>query len=274
MRFCSLIALYFLGSFALFSQTDVMKTIYVEEGYALPTPKIKYQKPTLHIGAGAIFYTGTMREKKQFDKYIRPGMGFQVGLEQRFSHFGIESNLIYGQAISTVQTQSIFQNFKTQLINGDLRLGFHLDQIMSKKISVAPFFKVGAGWLNISSQSNRYSLHGKAYHPWSDGTLRSLPEQAGNEHADILENDHSYDTDETPNKRNMAQIIGEIGLKFKILNFWDIQTSYSHFYSLGSFTSYSGKNDHYGFARMSLVYYFGQINFKKKGGIIHTQPNE
>lgn len=275
MRFRLLYLLYFsLLSIGNSQSTDVMKTLLVEEGYALPTPKIKLQKPVLNAGGGVMFYTGNMRVRKQFDKNIRPGMAFQLGLEQRFAkHFGIQTNLLYGNVISTIHTENEFKNFKTQTLQGDIRLVFNLELLTSKKASVAPFFNLGIGWLNISSKSNLLDKDGKKYFAWKDGTLRTLPEINSPTNTTIIENDYRYETDVTPTVRNMPQAIAEIGIRFKILNFWDVTASYSHFQTWKSFTAFSGKNDSYGFLKVGIQYYFGQVNFKRKGGIV-TTPTE
>lgn len=275
MKFRVLLFSFFLSGKLIYSQsTDIMKTILVEEGYALPTPQLKLRKPIIQAGSGVFFYTGEMRERKQIDKYIRPGFAAQLGIEQRFAkHFGIQINAIYGNVISTVHSPTKFQNFKSTLLSGDLRFALNFEFWMSKKTSVAPFLNFGAGFLHFQSKANLRDINGNYYFPWSDGTLRQFPEGGIDPNPSILENDNFYETDVTPNKRNSLQIMGEIGLRFKILNFWDFTTSYTHFKPFTTFTNYSGSNDHYGFVKVGIQYYFGQINFKKKGGTI-TNPTE
>lgn len=275
MKFWVLLILLFLSGKHINAQsTDIMKTILVEEGYALPTPKIKLRKPIIAAGSGVFFYTGEMRQRKQIDKYIRPGFAAQLGIEQRFAkHFGIQINALYGNVISTVHTPTTFQNFKSTLLSGDLRFALNFEFWLSKKTSVAPYINLGAGFLHFQSKANLKDVDGRNYYPWSDGTLRELPEDGFNPNATILENDLQYETDVTPNKRNSLQVMGEIGLRFKILNFWDFTASYTHFKPFTTFTNYNGNNDHYGFVKVGIQYYFGQINFKKKGGTI-TNPTE
>lgn len=266
--------IFLSGKIAYSQSTDIMKTILVEEGYALPTPKLKLRKPIIQAASGALFYTGEMRERKQLDKYIRPGFAAQLGIEQRFAkHFGIQINALYGNVISTIHTPTKFQNFKTTLVNADLRFALNFEFWMSKKTSVAPFMNVGAGYMYFESKSNLTDNQGNHYHPWEDGTLRANPENGSNPNSTILENDFRYETNVTPDKHNTMQLMGEIGLRFKILNFWDFTASYTHFKPFSSFTNFSGNNDHYGFVKVGIQYYFGQINFKKKGGTI-TNPTE
>lgn len=265
--------IWYMGLGIAWAQSpDVMKTVVVTEGFSYPTPKIKYWKPVLQVGSGAFFYTGSMRMQKQFGRQVHPGFGLQIGLEQRIGKYiGIQNNLIWGHVNSEIQSTHEFKNFKTRVLSGDIRLALHFDLISSKKSSVAPFFNIGAGWLNISSKSDIRNDKNEIYYAWEDGTLRPEAQVLGNAQAPILERDYVYESDVTPPLRNMPQLVGELGVKFKILNFWDIILSYSHFYSFGSFTGYSGKEEQYGLAKLGLNYYFGQIRFKKNGGEV-TEP--
>lgn len=252
--------------------TDVMRTLKVEEGYRSPQPRLKLRYPVIHAGAGAIFYTGEMRAQKQFDKFIRASWGVQLGIEQRVGRYlGFQAHVLYGHVTSNVQTAWEFKNFKSRIISPDIRITLHFEHITSKRASVAPFISAGAGMVHFESRTDLYDKNGVRYHAWQDGSLRSKPEQPGNENALLLERDYRFDTDVTPPRRNVFQVVGEAGIKFKILNFWDFQLSYTQYYSFGSFTSYSGKNDSYGFMKAGLTYYFGQVKYLKKTGTAPVQ---
>jgi len=255
-------------SSVLYAQnSDIMRTLKVDEGYARPDPKLKLRYPVLHAGAGAVFYTGSMRAQKQYDKFIRASWGLQFGIEQRVGRYiGFQAQLLYGHVTSNVQTAWEFKNFRSRIISPDIRIALHFDHITSRKASVAPFISVGAGMLHFESYTDLYDKNNIFYHAWQDGTLRSKPELPGNENALILERDYRFDTQVTPARRNVFQLTGEAGIKFKILNFWDFQFSYTQYYSFGSFTPFSGKNDSYGFMKAGLTYYFGQVNYLKKTG--------
>lgn len=235
-----------------------------DEGMASPDADTRYQLPIVFVGSGPSFYTGNIKGPRNLSKFGGVRWGVNAGVEQRFGkYFGAKANLFYGRTAGEKHTFTEFQNFQSRLITGDLRFAFHFDHLLGKFEAVTPFVAVGVGYINFRTKSDLRDSDDRIYHLWDDGSFRDQP-QTGQTNGNPVElqRDFSYET--IVNKSGNTVIFPiELGLRFKLHDYFDLGLGYTHTFMLNRFLPNTGikGTDHYGYLSGTVYWYLGQ--FKK-----------
>ena len=87
-------------------------------------------------------------------------------------------------------------NFKSTVTTGGLQLTYNFHQFLRPEHVVEPYISVGFESVEFLSKTDLYDKDGIAYNYWSDGTIRSLPENAANAGDAVqLQRDYTYESD-------------------------------------------------------------------------------
>lgn len=153
-------------------------------------------KPIIGLGAGVFNYFGEVNNNQRTNPLIN-NYGFQASVIKNFTpDWGIRFDVAYGRMSAREQTADVFRNFSSEIVTFNLHATYNFAGILRPGRFMNPYLSVGIGAINFDAKGDLRDENGVAYNNWSDGTLRSLPEVAGNENnAEILRADHVYETD-------------------------------------------------------------------------------
>lgn len=120
-------------------------------------------------------------------------VGYDLGLSQKLSpvtEFSLE--FLYGNLAETQYTPTSNWNFQSTIAGGGINFLF---KILPKQ-DVTPYVIIGVESYEFLSRADIYDQYGNEYYSWSDGTLRSTPQNASNAaYAKILNLNYDYSTD-------------------------------------------------------------------------------
>lgn len=153
-------------------------------------------QPFVSLGAGPMTYYG--------DMYRYPGTnavmgnwGVNLGIGVRVSDY-LDAELFYGNGWIAFNENTINRhaNFKSKIITGGLLFTYNFDNFFKESPVIHPLLILGISNVEFNSKSDLKDKNGIFYNYWSDGSIRSLPENSQNaDNAEILERDNTYETD-------------------------------------------------------------------------------
>jgi hypothetical protein len=152
-------------------------------------------QPVIRIGAGLLSYIGNVKSGAGTTNFQSPTdgrFGFDIGLSQRLSNVTEFSlNFLDGTLAETERTTDAVWNFQSNIVGGGFSFLF---KILPKQ-DMTPYFIVGVETFGFSSNAD-INDNGLEYYTWSDGTLRSLPQNSPNAaSAKVLNLSYNYSTD-------------------------------------------------------------------------------
>ena len=120
---------------------------------------------------------------------------------------------------------------------------------------------VGVGYINFRTKSDLRDSEDRIYHLWDDGSFRDQS-QTGQTNGNPVElqRDFSYET--IVNKSGNTVIFPiELGLRFKLHDYFDLGLGYTHTFMLNRFLPNTGIKgaDHYGYLSGTVYWYLGQL---------------
>ena len=153
-------------------------------------------KPIIGLGAGVFNYFGEVNNNQRTNPLVN-NYGFQASVIKNFTpDWGIRFDVAYGRMSAREQTADVFRNFSSEIVTFNLHATYNFAGILRPNRFMNPYISLGVGAVNFDAKGDLRDENGVAYNNWSDGTLRSLSETAGNENnADILRADYVYETD-------------------------------------------------------------------------------
>jgi len=246
----------------LFAQ-DYFK-IPKDSGWIELEPDFKHSLPILKIFGGGLMYIGDLQNEENFRRYwgFRPAFG--GGVDQRFGKwFGLSANFTYGWVASERKTLQEFVNFRSRIINVDIRTMFHLDYLLMKKQLVSPYVSCGLGYINFKTFSDLKDANGQTYYLWNDGQLRNQPQnQTQQGFPEVLKRDYTFETDITPSKNNFINFPVSIGFQFKMHRYWNYYLESNYFFTLSKFTesSLQRRRDSYFFLNTGIRFFISQFD--------------
>lgn len=153
-------------------------------------------RPLIGLGAGMMSYIGNVKpfgiSSIQNPMMGRPG--FDLTISQPLSPF-TEFSLygLYGSVSVNERTvNAVNWDFQSTIAGGGIHLFF---KILPKE-QITPYVMIGIESFEFLSKADLYDQYGNEYYFWSDGTIRSLPQNSSSAgQATILEQSYNYQTD-------------------------------------------------------------------------------
>lgn len=188
-------------------------------------------KPVIGLGSGVFNFYGDVK-----NNYINPVLGdygykFNVSsfLDQK-RYYTLNLYFLYGKISGNERSFTDLArnlNFKTDLVNFGASLEYNFDHVFRKNKYIKPFLSAGIENIQFTPKGDLLDQNGNAYHYWSDGTIRNIPEINDDiALSTILHRDYKYETDlrkreETLHglgsySQNTFAIPLDAGLNFKI----------------------------------------------------------
>ncbi len=219
----------------------------------------------ISVGAGVLIFDGTVGNLNGIGTItmVRPGGHLQV--EQRLGRFfSLDLTGMYGQLGANNRTNTSFNNFVTDIQQGDLALTFHFDRIF-KKVSITPFIGVGFGIMHYQAYTDLKAADGERYYYWQDGSIMNQPE-SGPINPSTLQNlhrDYVYESKlDSLNKFNHYPFYIPVSVGFDMKLSSKVKAKITATYCYTNTNQIdgtnSGRNDGYLYTSFSLSYLFGK----------------
>ncbi len=216
------------------------------------------QFPNVVLGRGVLSFDGDIGNGLDLTSLSKVKGAFNLTIEQRFGQFvGISFNEIYGKIADSERGAKRNLNFESKIFQSDLNIVFHLDNGVSFKRSFifAPYVYTGFGFLKFNSYGDLKNKDGIKYNYWSDGTIRSVPEDSLG--SKILRRDYTYETklnDSAKYKNSALSFPIGIGVSIKIIDKVYINLGASYYFTTTDWIDNfkTGRKDHFIFINLAF----------------------
>ncbi|MBP9069038.1 MAG: hypothetical protein KBG47_05990 [Bacteroidia bacterium] len=153
-------------------------------------------KPKVSLGAGRLGFYGDLYSKN-FQSPLTARWGFDLNLSQRLTRYlQLNFNVMFGKLGANERSLYHNSNFISEIRAGGVNLMYDFGNFISDKYIVRPYFTVGVSGFEFLSKTDILDANGNAYHYWSDGSIKNMPETAsGSQYAVDLKRDYVYETD-------------------------------------------------------------------------------
>lgn len=153
-------------------------------------------KPKVSLGAGRLGFYGDLYSKN-FQSPLTARWGFDLNLSQRLTRYlQLNFNVMFGKLGANERSLYNNNNFISEIRAGGVNLMYDFGNFIPDKYIVRPYFSVGISGFEFLSKTDILDANGNAYHYWSDGSIKNMPEEAtGSQYAVDLKRDYVYETD-------------------------------------------------------------------------------
>lgn len=153
--------------------------------------------PTIAIGVGTLSYFGELNNKNTITSPLVSRLAFDISFRQPINYFlEFKVNAWGGQISANERSIERNLNFETTMFGGGFGLNYNFGNFLKPDRTLEPILGVGIEMISFSSKTDLLSKDNVAYHYWSDGSIRDLPESSPNaEDAVRIHRDYYYETD-------------------------------------------------------------------------------
>jgi len=176
---------------------DVVPTLsYPTDTTPKPAPKPFVFKPTLGLGVGTFSFFGDVYSKNLANFQVA-NIGYELSISQKIApglRFGFYTLFGNMEANERLLTRNV--NFRSQIRAGGGHLEYNFEQLLKPNRNISPWISVGFESFEFLSKADLYDRNGLMYHYWSDGSIRSMPENHPFAwQASFLQRDYVYESD-------------------------------------------------------------------------------
>lgn len=229
--------------------------------------------PSISLGVGNLAFDGDVGKSLAITDFSNFRMTYRLDIEQRFfSAFGVSLSALYGKMARNERTPNRNLNFENTIMQGEFNVLLYLDNnlFINRSSKFAPYLYGGVGYAMFTQKTDSLDKNGAAYHYWTDGTIRTVPQSqdaiqnSGN--STLTQLDRNYETTvkvATPN--SLVFPVG-LGLRYKFSNhiYGNVQAAYYITQSDLFDNVKDGANDSYVYVGTSLTYNIGMPSQKKE----------
>ncbi|WP_306643003.1 SPOR domain-containing protein [Sanyastnella coralliicola] len=242
-------------------------------------------KPRLGLGMGTLVFLGDIgRDNRGY----HPGsadLAYTLSVTNELtSYLDLRLYSVFGTININELTHERAMNLQSQIRTGGFALSYNFDHFLPSKRDIDPFVTVGFEAFEFLSKTDLYDANGYRYHYWSDGTIRSLSENAENaQNAIMLQRDYVYETDLRELnldgngrylERSFAIPVGA-GIQFKMTDRFRARMAFTYSFGMtdlvDNMTAESTgvrqgdqRNDRFMFTSVSLNYDLNPMQIKKE----------
>lgn len=153
--------------------------------------------PTIGLGVGTIGFYGDLNDRN-YGTPFGSNIGYNIYLIQPFSNsFNLKFNLTISEIRAEERTIERNINFKSDLRVGSIYLEYNFDALLPEQRKISPFITAGVEVVEFNPKTDIEGYGGEKYNYWSDGSIRTLAEDAphAKEIAQLMYRDYTYETD-------------------------------------------------------------------------------
>ena len=185
-------------------------------------------KPNIGFGVGTFSFYGDITKGNKARSPLVSKLGYDMRLTQEVTPFLDGSfYFLFGKVGANERSLTRNVNFLSSVTIGGLSASYNFNHLLNEDRLIEPYFSLGIESVEFLSKTDLIDQFGNNYHYWSDGTIRSIDENAINSADAVrLERDFVYESDVRNSnidgfgkysERSYAIPIG-IGANFKLTN--------------------------------------------------------
>jgi hypothetical protein len=156
-------------------------------------------KPVLGIGSGVFNFHGDVR-----NNYLNPTVGdfgYKFNVTTYIDtkrYYKLNLFFLYGKMSANQRSidPAMNLNFRTDLVDFGVNFEYSFNHIIKNQRTIHPFISLGVENMQFTPKGDLYSAEGIEYKYWSDGSIRNIPEVAGDILLSrVINRDFAYETD-------------------------------------------------------------------------------
>ncbi|HTA84488.1 MAG TPA: SPOR domain-containing protein [Bacteroidia bacterium] len=178
----------------IYADTTKPKQLVPDTNKVKPAPPGFELKPTIGLGIGMLSYFGNVKMVNSYAQNPTTSrLGYDLVFAQKINqHFEFNLYALIGTLGQYERSPTYNWNFQSQIEGG----GIHIMYKILPNKDISPFFIIGIESYEFLSTTDMHDQYGNKYYYWTDGSIRSLPQNASNAStATILNPDYTYETD-------------------------------------------------------------------------------
>ncbi|MDQ3193120.1 MAG: hypothetical protein M3Q58_16170 [Bacteroidota bacterium] len=158
--------------------------------------KVTIFKPTAGLGIGILSYFGDIGSAS-FKNPMTSRIGYQFLASTRLNSFiDLNFHALFGKIEANERSVERNLNFQSEIRTGGISISYNFHHILPKHRKLDPFISIGIESVEFLSKTDLFDEQGNQYNYWSDGSIRSKPENdIDAESAIYLQRDYIFETD-------------------------------------------------------------------------------
>jgi hypothetical protein len=165
-------------------------------------------KPVIGLSTGVLNFYGDIRNnvvnpllgdygyKLNVTTYIDPSRYYKLNL------FFLYGNITANQSSVSIPQDNL--NFRTEIVDFGFNIEYSFHHLIKKKRTLTPYLSIGIENIQFTPKGDLLNRDGEFYYYWTDGTLRNLPQDAGDASTGtIIQRDFRFETDLRDRERDV-----------------------------------------------------------------------
>jgi cell division protein FtsN len=162
------------------------------------TAPLKIMRPYLGLGTGMMAYYGDIRNPRLSKNPFTSRISSELFLGTELTKYlDLDFYVVFGKLSGNEFGNDRNLNFQSTVRTGGFLLTYDFENFYkNKKPTIQPFISIGLETVEYVTKTDLYDSKGRKYNYWSDGSIRSLPENHPNAGlSELLIRDYIYETD-------------------------------------------------------------------------------
>lgn len=154
-------------------------------------------KPTFGLGVGNFTFFGDVANNHKGYHPLVSRIGYELKINHPLTDYlDLGFYVIFGKLSANEKDGLRNLNFESRIRTGGAILSYNFLHLINPKRKVEPYVFTGFESFEFLSKTDLYDQFGNAYNYWSDGSIRSLPENHPNAaYATMVQRDYTYESD-------------------------------------------------------------------------------
>ena len=187
----------FFNSFCLKAQSEIEDDFEENEKDEISGPAT-YLRPYLGLGTGMIAYYGDVRNTGLSRTPFTSRVSSELYLGTELNNYlNLDFYFLFGKLAGNEFGNQRNLNFQSTIRSGGFLLTYDFENFYkTRKPKLQPFISVGFESVEYLTKTDLFDSQGREYNYWSDGSIRSLPENHPNAAlSEELVRNYVYETD-------------------------------------------------------------------------------
>lgn len=227
------------------------------EEYEDTTLSINKFLPEIEFGSGLMSFFGDVGYLKLNEPH-KYKIGYNFSIHKNYnSKLSFKASVVKGVLYGNEKSLETNLNFEASFSGLGVEAIYNLKELFNivNSSAISPYLNIGIEFINFKTNIDYKDFNGNTYYYWNDGTIRNLPELAGNYAiANILQRDYNYET-ALPSKSSLGIPLG-VGLKLNLTNKLSVAFSTSLHVTMSDLIDNieAGGNDKFVYSNFSMRY--------------------
>ncbi len=199
-------------------------------------------QPSIGLGAGMFAFYGDIGNSHDGYNPLLARVGYDLRAGTALTDWlDVSLFVLHGRLGANERGATRNLNFQSRITTGGFQFSYNFLHLLNPDRVVEPWISLGFESVEFLSKTDLLDAQGRAYHYWSDGTIRDIAEDAPNAgDAILLERDHYFESDIREldldgfgkyDERSWAVPVG-IGARMRLGGGWDLKLGATMHYTL------------------------------------------